>query len=274
MSVGGEPEASDAHAGKVHSASVSGRSERVLRRQQRDWEDLAGLDPFWAILSDPERRGGGWDAEEFFRTGDADAERVLRVARELGRPLDKRRALDFGCGVGRVTRAFAARFEDALGLDVSERMIEQARRLNADVRNCRFELNAAPDLRRLEPDSFDLVYSRIVLQHLRRREDVRRYIGEFLRVVRPEGLVVFQLPDAVPWRHRVHLRRRLYALLRGAGLSKRWLHERLGLSPIRVIGLPQEKVSRLVEEHGGVVARAEPDDALAGIGSFQYYVHR
>jgi SAM-dependent methyltransferase len=237
-----------------------------VRRHQRDWEELAELDPLWAVLSDPARRGGGWQLDEFLATGEADAERVLRVAAGLGRPSRRGRVLDFGCGVGRVTRAFAAHFDEAIGVDLSARMVDQARRLHSDVPNCRFETLSAP-----EEDSFDLVYSRIVLQHLPRARDALGYVDDFLRAVRPDGLVVFQLPDAIPWRRRLGLRRRAYGLLRALGVSPRRLHAR-GLSPIRVIGIARGEVERFLEERGAAVAVAEPDDAVAGLASFQYYV--
>ena len=121
-----------------------------LERQRRDWEDLARFDALWAVLTDPRRAGTGWELDEFFLTGEHDVERLLAVARELGRPHRWERALDFGCGVGRVTRALAARFERAHGLDISARMVEQARGLNADRPNCTFEVSVAPDLAALE----------------------------------------------------------------------------------------------------------------------------
>jgi SAM-dependent methyltransferase len=243
----------------------------VTARQQREWEALADVDPFWAILSDPERRGGRWDVEEFFRTGEADADRALARAAELGRPARRVRALDFGCGVGRVTRALAHRFGEAVGVDVSQRMVEEARRLNEDTSNASFLVNAAPDLAQLEDASFDLVYSRIVLQHLQCRRDVFHYLAEFLRVVRPDGIVVFQLPGSIPFRHRLHLRRKAWTALRAVGIGPRRLH-RLGLSPIRVIGMPRDEVVRRITSAGGSVACAEADDAVAGLESFQYYV--
>jgi hypothetical protein len=110
-----------------------------------------------------------------------------------------------------------------------------------------------------------------VLQHLRRTTDALHYVEEFLRVACPDGLVVFQLPDAVPARQRVHLRRRLWTLLRTCGVAPDRLHG-WGLSPIRVIGAAAEDVRALVEARNGSVARAEPDDAVAGLRSFQYYV--
>lgn len=237
-----------------------------MRRHERDWEELAEVDPLWAVLSDPSRRGGRWQLDEFLATGEADVDRVLRVAGELGRPARCGRVLDFGCGVGRVTRAFARHFDEAVGVDVATGMVEHARRLHADVPNARFET-----ISQLEDGAFDLVYSRIVLQHLPRPADALGFVDDFLRATRPDGLVVFQLPDAIPWRRRLGLRRRAYALLRAAGLSPARLHG-WGLSPIRVIGVARADVERFVAERGAAVEVAEPDDAVAGLASFQYYV--
>jgi SAM-dependent methyltransferase len=243
----------------------------VTARQQREWDELAAVDPLWAILSDPAHRGGRWDVDEFFRTGEADVDRALGRAEQLGRPARRIRALDFGCGVGRVTRALAHRFGEAVGVDLSERMVEQALRLNGDTANAAFLVNAAPDLGQLEDGSFDLVYSRIVLQHLPSLTDVFGYMEEFLRVVRPDGIVVFQLPAAIPLRHRVHLRRKAWTVLHAVRIGAGRLH-RLGLSPIRVIGAPKEEIVRRVTSAGGNVLSVEPDDAVAGLTSFQYYV--
>jgi SAM-dependent methyltransferase len=150
-------------------------------------------------------------------------------------------------------------------------MVEQARRLNAETPNASFLVNAAPDLGQLEDASFDLVYSRIVLQHLPSRTHVFRYLEEFLRVVRPDGIVVFQLPGAVPFRHRLHLRRKAWTALRAIGVGALRLH-RLGLSPIRVIGVPQDEIVRYITRSGGSIEWVEPDDAVTGLTSFQYYV--
>ena len=40
-----------------------------LEQLQRDWNDLAEIDPMWAICSDPGKAHGKWDTEEFFEKG-------------------------------------------------------------------------------------------------------------------------------------------------------------------------------------------------------------
>ena len=117
--------------------------------QARDWDDLALVDPYWAVLAAEGKRDGGWGLDEFFATGEADVEQILATADQLGRPARRERALDFGCGVGRLTRALARRFDEAVGVDVSARMLEQARRLNADTPNVTFASPNDPDYLKL-----------------------------------------------------------------------------------------------------------------------------
>jgi SAM-dependent methyltransferase len=159
------------------------------------WEWLARRDPLWAILTRSDKRGGKWGLDEFFATGRAEIDAVFArlAARGIAAP-EGGFALDFGCGVGRVTRALAARFTEAHGVDASPTMIERARELHAlGQSGARFFLNVAADLRAFESEAYSFVYSSIVLQHIPYPAS-RVYVEEFLRLVRPGGLAVFQVP--------------------------------------------------------------------------------
>jgi len=230
--------------------------------QARDWDDLALVDPFWAVLAADDKRGGGWEATEFFATGEADIEEMLATAAQLGRPTRHERALDFGCGVGRLTRALARRFDEAVGIDVSERMLEHARRLNADTANVTFASSDEPP-----PEPFDLVVANLVLQHLPSKALARVYIGRLIKATRPDGLLVFQLPTKLPLARRLQPRRRLYQPLRTRVGAER-LHA-AGLHPVRLLALPEPNVRDTVERAGATVAHTE-DAAAAGL---RYYVH-
>jgi SAM-dependent methyltransferase len=211
---------------------------------------LARLDPLWAILTTPDCKGNRWDLTRFFHTGAERVEAVMQTAAGLGHPRERQRLLDFGCGVGRLTRAFARHFAECVGVDIAETMIARAREFNADTPACAFVLNDSPDLRRFDDGSFDMVYTEIVLQHLPDRETIRRYLREFVRVVRPQGLIAFQLPCWISWAYRFRLRRRLYLLLRGLGLSDSFLHHRLNLTTILMQFLPVGETTRLLTEGG------------------------
>ncbi len=165
-----------------------------LKDLQRNWDAFGKSDPFWSILSDPDKRGNRWNAEEFFRTGETAVAGLMEVLRNLGAPCRRDRALDFGCGAGRLTQALANHFELACGVDIAPSMVDLARRYNRRGERCRYFLNEANDLALFPDGRFDLVFSFIVLQHMK-PEYSRRYLREFFRVLAPGGLTVFQLPS-------------------------------------------------------------------------------
>ena len=185
-----------------------------LEQLQRNWEELAQADPLWAICTDPARRHGKWSREEFFATGRDEIEKVMQCVRELAVAVDGRApALDFGCGVGRLTRALGGYFPECWGVDISPTMVRLAGEFNSDISQCRFVLNENGDLRELPDSYFGFVYTSIVFQHIAPRHS-RKYLAELVRVTRPGGILVFQVLDdfRAPmlelWRQKLGLRRR------------------------------------------------------------------
>ena len=165
-----------------------------LRALKRHWDRLARQDPLWAVLTDPGKRDGGWDVDQFFRAGTEELSAVLQRAARLGVVVSRRRALDFGCGVGRVTQAMAGSFDRCDGVDISASMLRLARRHNRDPARCSYHLNVADDLALFPDASFTFVFSTLVLQHIAPTY-TSGYIKELLRVLAPGGLLVFQLPS-------------------------------------------------------------------------------
>lgn len=148
----------------------------------------------WAILTSPGKRGGAWDLEEFFATGQAEVSSVLTVLAGHRVKVKGGRALDFGCGVGRLTQALADHFDECDGVDLAGSMVEQAQALNRRTDAVRFHQNSAPDLRLFETESFDFVLALLVLQHMETAL-MRGYLGEFVRVLRPGGIAYFNVPE-------------------------------------------------------------------------------
>jgi SAM-dependent methyltransferase len=165
-----------------------------LRKLQQHWDAFGEQDPLWAVLTAPGKRGGGWDVDEFFATGRQDVEQALGALAERGIAIERDRALDFGCGVGRLTRALAAEFASCDGVDVAASMVDRARELNLDGDRVRFHHNDAPDLRLFADGSFDFILALIVLQHMR-PELMRGYLHEFVRLLRPSGVAFFSIPE-------------------------------------------------------------------------------
>jgi SAM-dependent methyltransferase len=72
-------------------------------------------------------------------------------------------------------------------------MIAKAKELNEDHSRCNYFLNEREDLALFREQQFSFIYSIIVLQHLP-TELARKYITEFVRILQPNGVLVFQLP--------------------------------------------------------------------------------
>jgi FkbM family methyltransferase len=165
-----------------------------LEEVEKNWNEFGKRDPLWAILTDEKRKNGKWDVNEFFALGEREISSVISYLNGLNFPFRKGRALDFGCGVGRLTQALCKHFAEAHGVDIAASMVEQARGYNRFGDRCQYHLNTSTDLRLFDNNSFDFIYSNIVLQH-NRPENSRKFIREFLRVLAPGGLVVFQIPS-------------------------------------------------------------------------------
>lgn len=230
---------------------------------KQDWENLAATDPLWAICSDPDKRQGRWDLDEFMSTGTAEAALVMERARSLGLPQRREFCLDFGCGVGRVTRALSLHFKNSVGVDISEMMTEKAAKLSPQ---CTFYDLATFDF----PESrFDLIYCNIVLQHQPSKAMALDYVGKFFKMVAPGGLIVFQLPTHIPLKNRLQPRRRLYHLLRSIGVPYRHLMS-VGLQPISMLAIPEQNVRDFIERRArllGVFACR----TVNGITANEYY---
>ena len=161
---------------------------------QKNWEAFAQTDPMWAILSVPDKQGGKWNPDEFFRSGAIEIEAVLSRGDALGITIKRGKALDFGCGIGRLTQALCQHFETCYGVDIAPTMISEARRFNRFGDRCNYVVNSDPDLRLFPDGVFSFIYTNIVLQHMQPRYS-KGYIREFLRVLAPGGIALFQVPS-------------------------------------------------------------------------------
>ncbi len=243
-----------------------------LASVKRNWEDMAELDALWGICGDPKAKYGKWDVDAFFKTGEKEIQQLMETCHQLGYPQERACVLDFGCGVGRLTRACAPHFAQCVGVDISEGMIRRAAEMNRAYANCSFQVNNGSDLAAFPDSRFDMIYSFIVLQHVPDKDTIKKYLAEFVRVLKPAGLLAFQLPTFLETRWRLQPGRRLYSLLRMLGLDKGYLYNKLGLVPNQMNFVPEKEVLELLKSAGGKVLRVEKDTrAGPGIPSNTYY---
>jgi SAM-dependent methyltransferase len=239
-----------------------------LAHLSREWDELAEADALWAVLSTPNRKGGRWTVHEFLAAGEQEIDEQLRRAHAIyGLPGSHGRALDFGCGAGRLVHALSSRFKRVVGVDVSPAMIRHARHLTNGCDNVTFVVNTDPTLP-FGSGSFDFVYTNLVLQHVPTSDMAESYVRELVRVTAPQGIALLQAPHSIPFAYRLQPLRRTYGLLRKLGVPAQRLILRTPLQPMRMTALPRERFEEAVLAAGGELLGIEPD----GAHGFRYAV--
>ena len=161
----------------------------ATERMRRYWDERARENAMYYIHS--ELDFDHTDETEFWASGAENLERTLSpFGRAIG-PDD--RVLEIGCGIGRMTRAIAARAGSVVGLDVSAEMVARGRRNLAGLGNVELLVGSGRDLGVVADASVDVVYSFIVFQHIPDPEVTCGYVREIGRVLRPGGWTVFQV---------------------------------------------------------------------------------
>jgi SAM-dependent methyltransferase len=231
-----------------------------LWQVRRHWDALARDDPFWAVLTESRKQGNRWAIDEFYSTGVAEVEKDLAAVGLCEPGLRLNRALDFGCGAGRLTLALGRHFERATGVDISETMVALARE-HCGNPHVDFVHNTRPDLAVFPDGAFDFVYSRITLQHIAPNY-TRGYLREFVRVLAPRGVMSIQIPNRVPagdppdrlkfsiWPPTMWMRIKRHVRYHHPG----WFP---GTPKMQMYALPRAEVAAILAEAGAELLSAE-----------------
>lgn len=135
-----------------------------------DWEKLGKNDPYYGVLTHEKFRTRNIDQkalQEFFDSGAAVVTKIFAlIDRHLDSNFRPVRALEFGCGTGRLLVAAARRVDEMVGVDVSASMLEECAR-NCDKFNIdNVRLDRSDDQLSCLSGEYDLIYSYIVFQHI------------------------------------------------------------------------------------------------------------
>jgi SAM-dependent methyltransferase len=174
-----------------------------------EWAAWAQKDPLYAVATAPERHKEGaapWSDEEFYALGKADWQDFRARWEQYG--LDRDSCVEIGCGAGRMTRQIASHFGIVHALDISEEMLDYARR-NVKAGNVQFRRNSGADLPAFDC-TISAVFSCHVFQHFDSLEVARHYFLETHRVLSEGGTLMIHLPiyrwpydsAAFDWLHR------------------------------------------------------------------------
>lgn len=206
-----------------HADPVLARDAERLRSVQGEREAEAG-----AYF---ERNAARWDEIRSLYVAEEDVERAIRTAAGPG-PF--RRLVDLGSGTGRMLTLLGPAAREAVGLDLSQQMLNIARShvARAGLEHC--ELRHGDIFgTRLPGESADLVVVHQVLHYLNEPAVALR---EAARLVEPGGrlLIIDFAPHALEYLREQHQHRRL-------GFSDaeigRWLQD-AGLAAVEALALP------------------------------------
>jgi SAM-dependent methyltransferase len=227
--------------------------------QREVWTALGAADPDWAVLTVPQRRAGGWDEhlDEFYSSGRSEIDACLSAAA----PVERGRALDFGCGTGRLSLALAEQFEQVTACDISQPMLDELISRAADRKIGNIVTVSPSRLTHLAPHDFAI--SLLVMQHLESLPAVDVAVAQVAASLKPGGVAVIELPRrARQIRARLQPRFRIYRVVRRAGVSAGRL-QRWGFSGISMLTVNDARARRMFTGHGlelvAAVDRRDPD---------------
>jgi SAM-dependent methyltransferase len=181
----------------------SGDIRQKVSRMRRDWNRRAAENARHYVATGQEQ----WTDAEFFASGEREVEEQILTDLEnicQGRALKDLRMLEIGCGAGRMTRALARLFGEVYAVDISLRMIQEARRATALSPNVHLFCNNGADLSAVRQHwwerlgigrglQMDFAFSCLVFQHIPSRDVIQSYVSEVSRLLKPGALFKLQV---------------------------------------------------------------------------------
>lgn len=221
---------------------------RLLAHTEQTWTRLGDEEPHWSVISAERFRQDQLDENrtEFYDSGRGDVDIFLAFLARNGVDAKRlSRVLEFGCGLGRVTRFLAERFAHVEGCDISPSHLRQAEVYlktkglgNISLKRVKGldDLDGAADL--------DAIFSVIVLQH-NPPPAIVAILQRLLKRLRPGGVAYFQVPT-----HSTEYSFKL----------DHYLAHGLEANHIEMHYVPQRRIFQIAREAGCDVLEVREDD--------------
>ncbi len=158
----------------------------VTEQMRADWNERAREDAHYYVAFG----GRNQDEQGFLETAADVLGAIEWELKRLPQNANRRswRALEIGCGPGRLIKPLSRDFGEIHGVDVSDEMIRLARERLQGIPHAHVHATNGASLNLFADECFDIVYSYAVFQHIPSREVVLEYMREIRRVLKPGGV--------------------------------------------------------------------------------------
>jgi SAM-dependent methyltransferase len=167
-----------------------------MSNSDKSWKYWGLKNPYYGVLTSEEFRIENLtldSKQEFFLSGEKHINSILEfIHNHINPNFTLQKAVDFGCGTGRLLIPLAKQSKEAVGIDISEQMLLEASKncKSESLNNVEFILST-DDLEKLT-GSYNFIHSFIVFQHIPvfRGEQI---IQNLFNHLAPSGIGIFHL---------------------------------------------------------------------------------
>ncbi len=167
---------------------------KSLERSRKTWNKLAAKNARY-FVNIGTKSGEKVDEFELRETGESDYKKYVLddelLKQRLGN-VQESTALEIGCGIGRMAEFFARDFKRIYGIDISDAMIDYAKKRLFAINNAMFAVNNGKIIP-FSDSTFDFIFSLSVFKHIPSTKAVRGYFSEIYRTLKPGGIAKIDL---------------------------------------------------------------------------------
>jgi SAM-dependent methyltransferase len=183
---------------EVEYSVTLGQLVDCVAKVRAQYAKVGPTEPHFSVVMDSPEAIDSVDANisQFWATGHAQAQDLLQPLEHFGlTELKNKTAVEFGCGIGRLSLGLAGKFKQLHSYDVSDSQITLAKKASVDagVHNSQFHLSSGNPFSALEPTDF--FYSKNTFEHYP-PPIIHQFIRNALRSLKSDGLALFQVPTS------------------------------------------------------------------------------
>lgn len=164
---------------------------------KKTWSDFGQNEPYWSVLTNPIYLSSNRQDDTlilYHESGVFNINQFENLLQAHGSSFNDKTVLEFGCGTGRMLEPCSRLAKKVYGFDISQPHLDIAKQhVPTAELYCVDNSDALPAL----PTNVDIIYSLIVLQHIR-PPLMKKYIGLLLQLLNPNGIALLHVPYHIP----------------------------------------------------------------------------